>query len=81
MTTAEIFSKLTDILRDVFDDDQLVAVPQMTAADVEGWDSLSNLRLIMTTERTFQVKFSAADIGKLKNLGELATLIERKLTA
>jgi len=51
MTTTEIFSKLTDIMRDVFDDGELVAVPQMTAADVDGWDSLSNVRLIMTTEK------------------------------
>ena len=78
MTTVETFNRLTTIIRNIFDDDELVAVPEMTAKDVDGWDSLSNLRLVMAVEREFKVKFSAADVGKLKNLGELAGLIAAK---
>ena len=50
----------------------------MTAKDVEGWDSLSNIRLIMSVEKQFGVKFSASEVGKLKNVGELADLIAAK---
>ncbi|MBV8666300.1 MAG: acyl carrier protein [Burkholderiaceae bacterium] len=78
MATADIYTRLTDIMRDVFDDDELVAAPAMTAGDVDGWDSLSNLRLVMSVEKAFGVKFSAAEIGKLKNLGELADLVAAK---
>jgi acyl carrier protein len=79
MTTTEIYTRLTEIMRDVFDDEELVAVPAMTAGDVDGWDSLSNLRLVMSVERAFGVKFSAAEIGRLRNLGELADLVASKV--
>ena len=78
MTTIEVLNQLTEIIRNIFDDDDLVAVAEMTAKDVDGWDSLSNLRLIMAVEKEFKVKFSAAEVGKLKNLGELAGLIVAK---
>lgn len=78
MSTVETFERLTNIVRNIFDDDELIAVPEMTAKDVDGWDSLSNLRLIMAVEKEFKVKFSASEIGKLKNLGELAELIVAK---
>ena len=51
----------------------------MTADDVDGWDSLSNIRFIMSVEKKFGVKFSASEVGKLKNVGELAELIEARL--
>jgi acyl carrier protein len=73
-----IYDRLTNVLRDVFDEEDLSARPEMTADDVEGWDSLSNIRLIMSVEKEFGVKFSASEVGKLKNLGELAELIVAK---
>jgi acyl carrier protein len=79
VATAEIYDRLTGILQAVFGDDDLVATPGMTADDVEGWDSLSNIRLIMSVEKRFSVKFSASEIGKLKNVGELAELIAAKI--
>lgn len=79
MESGEIYSRLSEILRSVFDDEELVARPALTAHDVEGWDSLSNLRFIMTVEREFSIKLSAAEIGKLKNVGELASLVDAKL--
>ena len=78
MATTEIYDGLTDVLRGVFDDDELVARPEMTADDVDGWDSLSNIRFIMSVEKKFGVKFSAAEVGKLKNVGELASLVAGK---
>ena len=80
MAGSEIYDGLTEILRGVFDDEELVARPEMTADDVDGWDSLSNIRFIMSVEKKFAVKFSAAEIGKLKNVGELAELVAGKTT-
>jgi acyl carrier protein len=75
---SEIYDGLTDVLRGVFDDEELIARPDMTADDVDGWDSLSNIRFIMSVEKKFGVKFSAAEVGKLKNVGELAQLVAGK---
>ncbi len=78
MTDAEIYMKLNTIFQDVFDDDELVVKPEMTAKDVEGWDSLSHVRLGLTVERAFNVRFSASDITGLKNVGELVDLVRAK---
>jgi len=78
MSDASTFDRLTPLLRDVFDDDNLVASPDLTASKVDGWDSLGNVRLFIEIERAFAVRFSATDITSLKNVGELAALIEKK---
>ena len=78
MQADAIYPRLTTILRDVFDDASLVARADLTADDVEDWDSLSHLRLITTVQKSFGIKFSAAEIGRLSNVGDLARLIEAK---
>ena len=78
METGEIYQKLTGIFRDVFDDDSIALRPQLTADDVDEWDSLSHIRLVLTVEKAFGVKFSAAEIAKLKNVGEFVELIQSK---
>jgi acyl carrier protein len=78
MSRDEILLKLTPIFRDVFDDDDIVPVLNMVAADVDEWDSLSHIRLIVSIEKEFQVHFSAAEIGGLKNVGGMVDLIEAK---
>jgi len=78
MSPDAIYDKLSEILQDVFDDDSLVARPDLTADQVPGWDSFAHLRLMMTVEQKFGVKFSAAQIGSLKNVGELVDAIADK---
>jgi acyl carrier protein len=78
MEKAEVYSKLTGVFRDVFDEDDLALTPQTTADDVDGWDSLSHVRLVLAVSKAFGVKFSASEIGSLKNVGEFADLIEKK---
>jgi acyl carrier protein len=78
MNGAGIYEQLTQVFHDVFGDESIKVTPGMTADDVEGWDSLSNIRLIVTVERTFKVKFTMSEIGKLKNVGELVALIEKR---
>jgi acyl carrier protein len=72
---------LTQVLHDVFDDDTIVLRPELSAADVDGWDSLAHVRLLLTVERKFGIKFNAIEAGKLKNVGELMELIDSKLSA
>jgi acyl carrier protein len=79
METTAIYDKMTAILREVFDDDNLVAREDLTAKQVEGWDSLAHIRLVLSVEKAFKIKFSAAEIGKLKNVGEFVGLIKGKL--
>lgn len=78
MQRTEIYDKLTDIFRDTFDDPELVLGPQLTADDVDGWDSLYHIRLMLTVQEAFRIKFSALEIGNLKNVGDLANLIAAK---
>ncbi len=78
METAEVYQKLTGIFRDVFDDESIAVRPELTADDVDEWDSLSHIRLVLTVEKAFGVKFSASEIAKLKNVGEFADLIKAK---
>jgi acyl carrier protein len=78
MEKAQLYSKLTAIFREVFDEDELNVTPQTTADDVDGWDSLSHIRLVLAISKAFGVKFSASEIGNLKNVGEFVSLIEKK---
>jgi acyl carrier protein len=78
LETAAIYQRLTGIFQDVFDDDAIVVRPELTAKDVEEWDSLSHIRLVLTIEKAFGLKFSASEIGKLKNVGEFVDLIKAK---
>lgn len=78
MEIEAVYAKLTGVFHDVFDDDEIVLTPQLSANDVDGWDSLKHVRLLLTIERTFKIKFSVSEIGRLKNVGDLATLIESK---
>jgi acyl carrier protein len=79
MADAVTFDKLTQVLRDVFDNDSLVATPDLTARKVDGWDSLGNVRLFVEIELAFGIRFSATEISSLKNVEKLADLIEKKL--
>jgi acyl carrier protein len=75
-----VYSKLTTIFHDVFDDDELVLRADMTADDVPEWDSLTHVRLILTIQQKFGIKFSAAQTTNLKNVGDLVALIESRVT-
>jgi acyl carrier protein len=71
-----IYAELTAIFHDVFEDDDIVLRPDLTADDVAGWDSMSHVRLILTIERHFQKRFPASRISQLNNVGDLVRLIE-----
>jgi acyl carrier protein len=78
MQADAVYAKLTGIFHDVFDDDELVLRPDMTAEDVPEWDSMSHVRLVLTIQQKFGIKFSAAQTTNLKNVGELVALIQSR---
>jgi len=80
MNRDAIFMLLTKVFREVFDDDSVVAQEQLTARDVPAWDSLSNIRMIVTAEEEFGISFSTDEITNLKNVGEFVDVIQRKLS-
>jgi acyl carrier protein len=73
-----VYAKLTPIFRELFDDDQLEVKPSLSAKDIADWDSLRNIRMMLTVEKSFGVKLSAAEIGRLQNVGDLVELLQRK---
>lgn len=75
-----LWGDLNAIFRDVLNNDSLVVSEKTTAKDVEGWDSISHVLLVVAIEKKFQVKFTAGEIQSLQNVGELAGLIRRKLS-
>jgi acyl carrier protein len=81
MGDRDTLGRLEAVFRDVLDDDDIELSRSTTAADVPGWDSLAHVRLILAVEKAFSVKFSAAQVTKLKNVGDLVDLVEAKTGA
>jgi acyl carrier protein len=78
MDEPQIYSRLTQIFEDVFDADSIKLSPELTAKDVDGWDSITHIRLILTIERAFKIKLSTSEIGKLENVGGLVAVIKAR---
>jgi acyl carrier protein len=78
MDEAQIYARLTEIFQDVFDDDTVKVTSKLAAKDVDGWDSLAHIRLMLTIEKSFKIKFSTSELGRLQDVGDLAKLIEKR---
>jgi len=78
MDEPQIYARLQEIFQNVFDEDSVVVTPDLAAKDVDGWDSLTHIRLMLTVEKAFRIKLSTSEIGKLQNVGELVNLIEAR---
>ena len=81
MDTASIYRQLTEIFRDVFDDDTIVVTPETTAADIRDWDSANHVNLIVAIEVRMKIKFKTIELEGLHNVGNLVSVIEQKLNA
>ena len=79
MDEAQIYVRLTEIFEEVFDEDSITVTPELAAKDVDGWDSLTHIRLILTVEKAFKIKFSTSEISKMENVGDLVKLIEARV--
>lgn len=73
-----VWTDLIDEFRATFDDPDLTVGPDTTAEDVEGWDSVSNIELIVALEARFGVTFRTGDMAGMKNVGELAEVIAER---
>ncbi len=75
-----IYEILNQIFRTVFNNDEIEVNPQTTANDVDGWDSLSHINLILAIETKFKIKFSHKELMKFRNVGDLINSIESKIS-
>ena len=73
-----LIEKVNDIFRMVFDDETITVTEKTTANDVEGWDSLSHINLILAVESLFGIRFSSKELCSLRNVGDLVGVIESK---
>ena len=74
----QLYSRLNRVFQDVFDDDTIHITPRTTANDIEDWDSLEHITLIAAVERAFKMKFKMGEISAMKNVGEMASIIQSR---
>lgn len=79
MNRNQVYQKLTTLFQDVFDDEEVTIADETTAQDVEGWDSLAHVNLMVSIEQCFGIKFKTSEMAHLTNVGELVNLITEKL--
>lgn len=78
METEEILRELDTIFRDILKNENIALPPATTAKDVEGWDSLTNMRLITAIEKHYNIRFGLREILKFKHVGDLCASIQAK---
>ena len=78
MASPEIYQELRQIVCDVFMSDEIELSPETTAKDVPGWDSFKMVEIIVTVEERFGIKITSRDVDRLRNLGDLVTMISDK---
>ena len=76
MSEQEIFDGVQEIFRTVFDDDEIVLTREMTADDIEDWDSLEQINLLVAIEKKFSIKFKLEDVKNLPNVGAMMDLVK-----
>ncbi len=76
----EIKNKLQDIFRDIFDIEDLVIENKMNSDDIEDWDSLAHINLIVAIEKEFNIKFKLGELQELKDIGAMSKIISSKIT-
>ena len=74
-----MLEQLLPIFRNIFDNDDLVIMSSTTPQDIDGWDSLAHIRLIVAIEKYFDLRFTAAEISSLENVGHISELILKKI--
>ena len=77
----EIRRRLNRVFIEVFDDDTIEIFDEMTAKDIEEWDSLMHISLVVATEKAFGVRLNAAEVGKLENVGAMLILLEERTSS
>lgn len=78
MERKEIFKKLTEIFQDVMDNDEIVVTDTTCADDIEEWDSLTQIQLVVAIEKAFGIKFNSKEITTWQNVGEMVDSVMSK---
>lgn len=79
MSREEVYQQLNEVFRDVFDDEDITVNDATTADDIEDWDSLEHINLIVAVEKKFNIKFNMGEVNKFKNVGEMVDAIIAKM--
>jgi acyl carrier protein len=79
MTYENVMNEVQEIFRDVTDNPSIVLKPETTSDDIEEWDSLTHIQLVVGIEKHFKISFTADEIGSYANVGEMCSGIEKKL--
>lgn len=79
MEMEDIFEGLNEVFRDVFDDENITVNSETTSEDIEDWDSLEHINLIVAVEKKFGMKFSMGEVTTMKNVGEMAEIIKSRV--
>ena len=80
MSREEAYGKLNEVFRDVFDDDEITVNDRTTADDIEDWDSLEHINLVVAVEKAFGIKFNMGEVNKMKNVGEMVDIILQRVS-
>ncbi len=75
MTREEAYIRMNKVFHDLFDDESIVVEDSTTADDIEGWDSLEHINLIIAMEDEFGVKLSMSEVSGMKNVGEAVDIM------
>lgn len=79
MSTSDLWTELTEVFREVFDDDDITIGKETTAEDIEDWDSVTHVQLIVAIEERFTIRFKTGELTGLKNVGALAEVIAARI--
>ena len=80
MKREDVFDKLTEVFRDVFDDESISVTENTTSNDIEDWDSLEHINLVVAIEEEFGMKFKMSEVTGMKNVGEMVEIILERAT-
>ena len=75
MTREEVFEALDEVFQDEFDDESIHVTEVTVSDDIEDWDSLEHINLIVAIERRFNMKFTMGEVTGMKNVGEMVDII------
>ena len=79
MSEEQIYDRLNDVFRDVFDDDTIEVDDLTTADDIDDWDSLEHINLVAAVEEEFGIKFKMGEVSTMKDVGEMVDIILEKI--
>ena len=79
-TINEILEQVNSVFKDVLDNEEIVVTANTTADDIDEWDSLSHIQLVVAIEKHFKIRFTSSEINNFKNVGEMCLGIQAKLT-